>query len=483
MASWAQTRWLPKHFTESSQVGGLFTVVAYGTMVAVCLAELASFLTSDPTSTLLLDKMDDELIQINFDIDIHDIECRNVKAVIYSQMNDEPLPIASQDFWLRSVDLKGRTFGMAMRPPSEEEDDMLAAMGDHDTIMKRLEEADGKSELDADWLSSHDGFKHKSFEHVIQGHDFTMINFFASWCGHCQKFSPTWNELAKKVHGEGEGQEPMKFQDRDSVARSVRMIKMNCVDFQKLCFDKGVDAYPMIRLYKADGTFSVYEGRRTPEEILRWVERTVKMKSYGWADNHEAFERGCNAKGRIQVHRVPGHLEFMAGGGDQTLNPRMTNVSHSVKHFSFSDPEDGKHHRKGWKILPDDIQGRVSPLDGRKFVTNQYHQAWIHDFKVVSTVSPRGQTSYQFTHQHRLSSVEQDKIPQAQFHFDIEPFSIHLGKEGKRWYEFTTSLMAILGGIYAVMRLMSNAWLGVVLSMARKNARAAMGGLGGGFYD
>ena len=36
----------------------------------------------------------------------------------------------------------------------------------------------------------------------------------------------------------------------------------------------------------------------------------------------EVFERGCNARGRLQVPRVPGHLELMAGGGDQTLNPR-----------------------------------------------------------------------------------------------------------------------------------------------------------------
>lgn len=91
----------------------------------------------------------------------------------------------------------------------------------------------------------------------------------------------------------------------------------------------------------------------------------IKMKSYGWGAHHEAlvcsgsagelenagivvfsilftcgflrvknrrwkmdvapcevFERGCNARGRLQVPRVPGHLELMAGGGDQTLNPR-----------------------------------------------------------------------------------------------------------------------------------------------------------------
>ncbi len=34
---------------------------------------------------------------------------------------------------------------------------------------------DGAAELDADWDSSHDGFKHQSFEHVIQALLLTVV--------------------------------------------------------------------------------------------------------------------------------------------------------------------------------------------------------------------------------------------------------------------------------------------------------------------
>lgn len=231
----------------------------------------------------------------------------------------------------------------------------------------------------------------------------------------------------------------------------------------------------MIRLYKADGTFSLFEGKRDPQEIIRWLERTVKMKSYGWASNHEAFERGCNAKGRLQVPRVPGHLEFMAGGGDQNLNPSMTNVSHLIKHLSFSDPDDGKYHRKGWTTLPRELTSHLSPLDGRTYVTKNYHEAWVHDFKVISTVSTRGQTTYQFTHQHRLSRLDGKTIPQAQFHFDIEPFSIYLRKDEKKWYDFLTSMLAMLGGIYAMMRLATNASLVLFSGLKTNNGRSKEG--------
>merc|ERR1719263_1176182 len=263
--------------------------------------------------------------------------------------------------------------------------------------------------------------------------------------------------MAKKIHGESDGGSPQMFADRDGVMRGVRLIKMNCVDFKNLCNEKGIDAYPTLRLYKADGTFSVFEGKRDEADLIRWMERTVKMKSYGWGKHHEAFERGCNAKGRFQVPRVPGHLELMAGGGDQTLNPRMTNVSHKVNHLSFSSPEDGKYHRKSWVGLPYDALNHLCPLDGTNWPTMNFHEAYVHDIKVVGTVGQRGNVAYQFSHTNRLARLPEEIIPQAQFFYDVEPFAIHVKQAEKKWYDFGTSTLAILGGTFVVMRVFSHA--------------------------
>jgi len=449
-------RWLPRDFVETSQTGGLFTILAYVTMLVVFIFELKAFAQTDYATQMALDKQNDDLLQINFDIDLYDIECRNVKVSVFSQANEESLGLVAKDFWLRSIDSKGKTFGLAIKQEEEEDEDTA-----HEKRMAQLQKEDGKEELDHDWLSSHDGFKHKSFEHVLEAHDFTLINFFAEWCSHCRNFSPKWAEIAKKVNRDAynPGQ---TFPDRDGKNRGVQMLKMNCVDFKDLCHTQGIDAYPTLRLYKADGTFSVYEGKRDETELIRWIERTVKMKSYGWAKDHEAFERGCNAKGRFQVSRVPGHFELQAGGGDQTLNPKMTNVSLLVKHLSFSDPDDGKYHRQSWAGMPHNVLDHLSPVDGRNFVTANFHEAWVHDLKVVSTVSTRGATAYQFSHQHRLSKVPEADIPQAQFHYDIEPFSLVMRVDSKKWYEFITSMLAIVGGTFVVMRLMSTLSLTVV---------------------
>ncbi|CAE7237695.1 Protein disulfide-isomerase 5-4 [Symbiodinium microadriaticum] len=472
----------PRDFVEASQIGGTWTLIAYGIMLVVFLFELASFMSPGYTTMMTLDKAGSDLLQINFDVDVHDIECRNLQLVVYAQNGKEKLGVLGEDFWLRSIDASGKTFGVSIKPQEyqwqgQEEDD-------HDKVMQKVRQQDGAEEIDSDWASSHDGFKHKSFEHVIQGHDFTFINFFAGWCSHCQKFAPEWDQIAEKIHGKGDAP-AMKFPDKDGIERPIRLIKLNCVDFKETCVEKGIDAYPTLRLYKADGSFTVYDGRRGEAEIVRWLERMAKMRSYGWGKHHETFERGCNARGRLQVPRVPGHLELMAGGGDQTLNPRMTNVSHTIKHLSFSDAEDDTYSRKtpllaarllqqGWKHFPGEVTRNLAPLDGRKFVTSGFHQAYIHDLKVVSTVAGK-ETSYQFQHQARISKLPEAAIPQAQFHYDIEPFSIHVKTDEKRWYDFGTSLCAVLGGAFVVLRLASR--FSVHLSASLKlGAKAQRGG-------
>jgi thiol-disulfide isomerase/thioredoxin len=455
MLSSSAAKWLPRDFVEASQVGGLYTLLAYAVMFICFVCEMSSFLTSSNYTALMLDSQSSDLLQINFDVDFYDIECRNLKVAVFAQQNREALSLTAQDFWLRSVDSKGRAFGMAFKPEEDDQAQAAAEDASHEQRVADLQKEDGAAELDSDWLSSHDGFRHKSFEHVIEAHDFTLINFFAEWCSHCRQFHPLYDRMAKKIHGEDGGSAQM-FPDRDGTMRGVRLLKVNCVDFKPMCNEKGIDAYPTLRLYKADGTFSLFEGKRDEADMIRWIERTVKMKSYGWAKSHEAFERGCNAKGRFQVPRVPGHLELMAGGGDQTLNPRMTNVSHKLNHLSFSHPDDGKYHRKSWAGLPHNVLDHLCPLDGTTWATMNYHEAYVHDIKVVSTVSQRGQTAYQFSHTPQLSRLPEAVVPQAQFHYDIEPFSIHVKQSEKKWYDFCTSTLAILGGCYVVMRFASH---------------------------
>ncbi|CAE8603617.1 unnamed protein product [Polarella glacialis] len=164
MTSTQKARWLPKDFVEVSQTGGLLTLVTYAIMLLVFMSELSSFLSPGYSTVMSLDKHGSDALQINFDVDVHDIECRNLKIVVFAQNNEEKISTFGEDFWLRSIDSSGKTFGMAIKPMTDAETDD----SDHQKQMKELLAKDGKKELDADWSDSHDGFNHQSFDHVLQ---------------------------------------------------------------------------------------------------------------------------------------------------------------------------------------------------------------------------------------------------------------------------------------------------------------------------
>jgi len=76
------------------------TLVAYGVMFVLFCCELSSFLERVPTSSLLLDYEESSQLQINFDIDMYDIECRNLNVVVIDQFYKEPIKSLNKDFKL-----------------------------------------------------------------------------------------------------------------------------------------------------------------------------------------------------------------------------------------------------------------------------------------------------------------------------------------------------------------------------------------------
>ena len=59
------------------------------------------------------------------------------------------------------------------------------------------------------------------------------------------------------------------------------------------------------------------------------------------------------------------------------------------------------------------------------------------------------------TSNHRYRS--DPAIPEAKFSFDLSPTAVVIIQGGKRWYEFITSLCAIIGGVFTVISLFDGA--------------------------
>lgn len=77
-----------------------------------------------------------------------------------------------------------------------------------------------------------------------------LLEFYAPWCGHCQKMASKWRKVAESLHG------------------VVRVSAVNCDEQKALCQSQGVRGYPTIKAY--NGRWLDYNGDRSASSIKDW---------------------------------------------------------------------------------------------------------------------------------------------------------------------------------------------------------------------
>jgi len=438
-----QFRVVSRDLTKGTLTGGIFTAVAYALLMLLLTAELGAFLRTTYQTNVVMDKNGEEIIQINFDITMYDLPCKYLKIGVWDTFGKEKLNSIDL-FRYAPVDHTGQYMGMTY---TNEE---IAVLEQVDASTDVTEEE--KKAIDADWSSTDDHFKHHDFHKAVTFHDFTLVNFYADWCIHCRKFFPTWVEASNMIS------EKFNFTDRDGRQTTVKMLRINCVDFSETCQSAQIQAFPTMRLYKRDGSFEAYAEKRTIAHIIGFLTSSIRDSHLIVAQHHAMFSEGCHVAGKLEVPRVPGNFHLQAEAfGNVNVNPSMTNVSHTVNHLSF-----GTKSEKEWaerQRIPKEMIQHINPLDGKSFVVDRFHEAPQHYLKVVSTRVQGEQTAfYQMTHSDRIKKLKRNnKAPQARFSYDFSPMIVVVKVKSKRWYEFLTSLFAILGGTYTIVELCSGA--------------------------
>ena len=146
----------------------------------------------------------------------------------------------------------------------------------------------------------------------------------------------------------------------------------------------------------------------------------------------------------------------------------MTNLTHRVNELSFGAPG-GPGQRPDylrWLDLfvraPENTK-RLDPLTGKLYPSRAAHQAFHHHLKVVASVVDFLFVTpvYQILAESQLLFYDTDEVPEIKFLWDMSPVSIVVTKEGKEWYEYLTSLLAIVGGTYTTLGLINRTLLRV----------------------
>lgn len=315
---------------------------------------------------------------------------------------------------------------------------------------------------------------------------FTLLLSLYSWCIWCQRLHPTWEKFAEELH---------------KVQMPVGVGKVNCVSQAQLCKDQRVMAFPTLRWYKGgEAILPDYKMDRTVDALLGYTRRKLEMeqKYKDWetkastegggekvqpkpnAGSSRPDHPGCQVSGHLMVNRVPGNFHIEAKSVNHNLNAAMTNLTHRVNHLSFGEPitklqphmENTPFMRKVKRVLkqvPDEHK-QFNPMDDKLYTTSKFHQAFHHYIKVVSTHLNMGSSSssqssgasnndvnsivvYQMLEQSQIVFYDEVNVPEARFSYDMSPMSVVVQKEGRKWYDYLTSLCAIIGGTFTTLGL------------------------------
>jgi hypothetical protein len=214
------------------------------------------------------------------------------------------------------------------------------------------------------------------------------------------------------------------------------------------------------------------------DEEHEWAEKVKRHRlrmHHSWVDEEHP---GCQLSGHLLLDRVPGNFHIQARSPHHDLVPHMTNVSHVVHHLFMGEPMIEKMVQKGNAVVvPDHVKTKLTPMDGNVYVTHELHEAYHHYLKVITTnidglrIGRKDLKAYQILQSSQLAYFRDDVIPEAKFTFDLSPISVSYRTTTRHWYDYITSVMAIVGGTFVAIGMIESSITAAVTKRKRYNSK------------
>ena len=214
-----------------------------------------------------------------------------------------------------------------------------------------------------------------------------------------------------------------------------------------------------------------------------WLEHLIaKKKKTGERNWKEEDHPGCNIVGSLFLDRAPGNFHIQARSQNQEFDASMTNTSHYITSLFVGDPVaqyilKGNKDKRG-KNVPIEVRNRVNPMADTAFVTGGLHQSYHHYIKLIPTHVDGFETLrhnlvvYQMQENSQLAYYAKDSVPEAKFIYDFSPIQVAYRRESRHWYDYCTSLMAIIGGVFTVVGMIE-AGLQATVTRAQQRRRSS----------
>lgn len=438
-------RRLPSEMKESTKIGITMSFLALFIMIVLFIFETYAFLHRSINSNIAIDVNAEQLVRVNFNVTLYDVHCDFIEVGVWDTLGTN-LQNVTKDINKWNLNKEGSVEKFHGRNSEQKH-----ISHEHHSPQ---ELAELKQKINEGFLSAVD-LTSENIEDFHSKNDLVFIDYFAPWCVWCQRLAPTWEQFAQVAN----------WQHLD-----VGIGKVDCVAHDDLCKEERIMAFPTLRWYQeGKAVMPDYTGDRTIGSFLEFVKKKIdnyEDDEYDDEEEEEEHHPGCLVAGHLLVNRVPSHIHMEAMSVNHELNSMMTNLTHRINDFSFGTP-DGLFMSQLLHILPftnaiPEAEKRSNPLKDKYYPTYHFHQAFHHHMKVVSTHVPFLFSSglvYQVLAESQVVMYEEMEIPAIKFIWDMSPMSVYLEEEDRRWYDYVTSLFAIIGGTYTTLGLINKLML------------------------
>jgi len=505
-------RKVPSDLTESSGFGAILSLCACFFMMLLFGAELYAFMNSEPEASLVLDPTIEKL-RINFNVTMLELPCEYISVDLVDKLGTHSINI-TQNILKWHVDDKGHKTEFSGRYTStkpevqhEEHHDLealIAENGKHVVVPSDTDDFHRLLKLN-EW----------AFVAFVVPWCHFCTRLFPIWEAFAQETykmgvpTPIVQVDCTKEVG-------LCRDLRVRAFPTLRLIKGDVtsndnIDYHK---DRTVEDFKdfLIRYTHWEPPAPAVQEEEEGEEVavklgdgseispdkLKPLQDKIMMKYGTLRGNAKPNEHiGCQVSGFVMVNRVPGNFHIEPRSHSHSFHASEMNMSHVVHDLSF-----GTRHWIGGEFLvgekrqkaEDSVKFQSDLLRGslnmaeETFIVEEPHQSFHHHTSVVSTVYERDvydlyqralhigsgkeppskgrwkkeeNVQYQMAIQSQLAKYGAEEIPEAKFVYDLSAVAVYVKASKKRWYDFLTSMCAIVGGTFTTVGLLNTLLLNV----------------------
>ncbi|XP_012834487.1 PREDICTED: protein disulfide isomerase-like 1-3 [Erythranthe guttata] len=160
--------------------------------------------------------------------------------------------------------------------------------------------------------------KESNFTEFVQRNRFVMVEFYATWCGHCQALAPEYAAAAEELKDE-----------------AVVLAKVDATEEADLSQKFDVQGFPTIYFF-VDGVHKPYPGQRTKDAIVTWLRKKTGPGLHNITTIEEAEHILAN-----EDKIVLAYLESLVGQESEELSAAST-LEDEVSFYQTTIPDVAK---------------------------------------------------------------------------------------------------------------------------------------------